>query len=344
MKRCYLFVLLMLLLGCSQRERIVIPAFYHWQTEFQLSNAEQKCLEQLNIQKIYVKFFDVDWDAARQDAVPLAALVADQTPKEKVKIIPVVFITNRTFSNLSENKIAILSQQVYKKITTLWRTVSDQPIHEIQFDCDWTQTTKKKYFSFLIHFRKQNENKDYLISSTIRLHQVKYADQTGIPPVDRGMLMFYNMADLEEMTTENSILDMPLAKQYISSKTKYLLPLDIALPVFRWGVLFRKGKMIKLINNMSISEVQDTSRFRPLSANQYEVTKSTYLKGYYLYAADVVRLETVPAEKLAAAAELLHNVFYNNDLTVSLYHLDSTTIKHYTYGELQRIFQIFAND
>lgn len=336
-------LLLILCLGCSQKERVITPAFYHWQTKLELSHKEQNYLDQLKVRKLYVKFFDVDWDAARKKAVPLANLIAEKPQNDSLDIVPVVFITNRTFTHLSEKEIEELSRHIHKKINKLWDSFSTQQIREVQFDCDWSKTTKKKYFSFLEHFRKVNKSKDCILSATIRLHQIKFPDQTGIPPVDRGMLMFYNMADVENYDTSNSILDIAVAKQYLHPKTKYPLPLDMALPVFRWGVLFRNGELIKLINNLDVSAMKDISRFKAISPNQYEVVKSTYLKGYYLYAADVLRLESVSIEELIEAASLLSDYSYNNKATVSLYHLDTTTIKHYTYEELQNVFQVFTN-
>ena len=77
------------------------------------------------------------------------------------------------------------------------------------------------------------------------------------------------------------------------------------------------------------------------AATLFEVKKSTYLDGRYLYAGDKIRLETVSFETLNSAANSLNAHLGNDTKTISFYHLDTTTIKHYPYEELRAITQIF---
>jgi hypothetical protein len=350
-KMKYPIFLLFLFTCCTPSPHPPSPAFYHWQQQLQLSPTESQTLQNLNVKKLYVKFFDIDLDQQKK-STPLATLHCEEMPDDSIQIIPTIFITNRTLKVLSTEGVKALSQNVMEKINSLWPTVSKNELKEIQFDCDWTETTRATYFAFIQSFReelrRQNQG-DCQLSATIRLHQIKYAEQTGVPPVDRGMLMFYNVADLEKIETKNSILDLAVARQYLHQESQYALPLDIALPVFRWGVLFRDGKMIKLINNLDHSDLADTSRFRALDVYRFEVQRSTYLKAYYLYASDVIRLEWVTKEELIQAARFLNDIFYNNpafvgagSMTVSLYHLDTSTLKHYPDETLQQIFQTFS--
>ena len=87
---------------------------------------------------------------------------------------------------------------------------------ELQIDCDWTESTRDKYFHLLSTLRNELERNKQIISATIRLHQVKYAAITGIPPVHRGMLMYYNMGKINA-TDNNSVYDKKIAEKYISS-------------------------------------------------------------------------------------------------------------------------------
>ncbi|MGG2305049.1 hypothetical protein ACE4Z6_26875, partial [Salmonella enterica] len=93
-----------------------------------------------------------------------------------------------------------------------------------QIDCDWTLGTKEKYFSLL---KRIKERMALPLSCTIRLHQVKYQAKTGVPPVDRGMLMYYNMGHVEGATETNSIYDPANADKYVSYVKDYPLPLDV---------------------------------------------------------------------------------------------------------------------
>ena len=335
------FLLLLLLNSCTEQNRSCTPAFYHWQTELALTDLESTYMDSLKVEKLYVKFFDVDQSSAEGKTKPLALLQAEGFNKKDLEIIPTIFITNRTLRDLSEEDLTLLSERIYKKIKDLRSTFDESLLTEIQIDCDWTLQTREAYFSLLRLLRKQVNNDDTVISATIRLHQIKFFEKTGVPPVDRGMLMFYNMGELTELQTINSIIDLDVAEQYLDKLPDYPLALDIALPIFAWGVVFRDGKMLKLINNLDAEAISDSSRFVKAGQNQYKVIKSTYLQGYYLYEGDHIRLEGSPIETVQAAAKRLAELLPNQDLTVSLYHLDTATVKNYTYDQLQAVYDQF---
>ncbi|MBK8561955.1 MAG: hypothetical protein IPN76_01020 [Saprospiraceae bacterium] len=327
--------------------REVIPAFYHWQTKLQLAPAERNYLDALGVKKLYVKFFDVDWDEAAVQPVPLAAIEMDTTLLSGIEIVPCVFITNRTLLNLPMQQVDTLAYLISKKIASL----VESPPNEIQFDCDWTALTREKYFALINSFRQHQASSTQhpasSISATIRLHQFKYPDKAGVPPVDRGMLMCYNMGDLEDWDTENSIIDPTIAAAYLPPQSeirnpKSEIPLDIALPSFRWGVLFRDGEMIKLLNDLSEVDLSDLSRFVRTAPNRYEVLRSTYLHAHYLYEGDQIRLEAATPETVADVAALLNNkVALGQALTVAFYHLDTTTVKHFPKGKIEEVLQQF---
>ncbi|MFN7116651.1 MAG: hypothetical protein ACK4TA_07600, partial [Saprospiraceae bacterium] len=191
-------------------------------------------------------------------------------------------------------------------------------------------------------------NPSIIISATIRLHQYRDFKETGVPPVNRGMLMFYNTGDVENWAEENSILNLEAASYYLptsdfrlpTSKT-YPIPLDIALPIFSWGVLFRNGSMIRLINNLQATDLTDTARFLKIADNRFEVVKSTYLNGYYLYEGDQIRTESIDQSLLLQAADLLYDKIKNRPLTIAFYHLDTATIKHFPHEFLGNITHQF---
>lgn len=325
-----------------------MPAFYHWKTKLQLSPAERGYLDSLSVKKLYAKFFDVDWDEASAQPVPLATIEIDTTLLAGLEIVPTVFITNRTLLNLPMMGIDSLASRILQKIKTL----TTQAPTEIQFDCDWTEQSQAKYFALLNHVRHViSTDSSFIINhlslkitATIRLHQLKYFEKTGIPPVDRGMLMCYNMSDVENWDTENSIIDTKIAASYLlpQSKIEYSLPLDIALPLFRWGVLFRDGQMIKLLNNLSEADLQDTARFKKTGTNRFVVVKSTYLQSHYLYAGDQLRLEAAEQQAIEAVAALLNT---NAELvklpTVTFYHLDTTTVQLFPKEKIKEVLRQF---
>ena len=70
---------------------------------------------------------------------------------------------------------------------------------EIQLDCDWNSSTQKKYFNLIEEMKLYPTWENIVWSATIRLHQLKYPKQTGVPPVNKGVLMFYNMGNFLQL-------------------------------------------------------------------------------------------------------------------------------------------------
>ncbi len=328
---------LCLLVGCKQSPNTVYPSFYHWQTALAIDSVEQAYLRGLEAKRLYVKFFDVKWDEGRNEATPHAILQPQAWPQE-VAIVPTVFITNRSMRELNPPAIAELADRLLEKVGEL--LPAEVPWPELQIDCDWTKSTRANYFELLRQIREQLPE-GVQLSATIRLHQYRYPDQTGVPPVDRGMLMFYNMGDIGRWEEPNSILNLETAALYLDEQ-KYDLPLDLALPLFRWGVLFRDRQLIKLINGLESTTLQDTSLFREVQKGRFEVVKSTYLEGYYLYRGDELRLEGVSTSALREAAQLLLKVPAEKKRYLAFYHLDRPVLESYTYAELEKVLELLA--
>ena len=124
-----------------------------------------------------------------------------------------------------------LAGKICKLLASIYQNNLNKP-YEIQFDCDWTETTKEKYFHLLKLARARLNQFGFStakISATIRLYQCKYLFKTGVPPVDKGMLMCYNMGNLKNPGTKNFILESYELRKYISSLNTYPLQLDVAV-------------------------------------------------------------------------------------------------------------------
>lgn len=334
--------LILLLAACREPlPRVISPSFYHWQSRLDITSAEYALLDSLAVDRLYLRLFDLDAPSSGKEIVPLAALQMSEPLAREMAIIPTVFITNRSLVNLPSAHLPDLVAKVARKIRQQIETLKQTEVAELQFDCDWTPRSRAIYFRFLTLMKE--EFPDQQISATIRLHQVKYPQQTGVPPVDRGMLMFYNMGEVDDPATENSIFDWSLAEAYLGPLPDYPLALDLALPIFSWGVLFRDGQLTRLINNLRMEELGDTSRFKIIDDTWVELRKSTYLQGHYLYRGDRLRLEGVAPEDLVFAAEQLKGKINNPDITLAYYHLDSTTLKHFSYAHFQTIHAALAD-
>lgn len=334
MKRCILFFLL-ILFGCSQKKKIEVQrSFYYWKSVFQLSPLEHAVLDSFSVQKLYVKFFDVEWNSQANAAFPISQIQFKDSLSTAINIVPTVFITNETLQYINGREIDTLAQKIIRLIKNISIANALRLFPEIQIDCDWTAGTKEKYFQLLKLIRKQPFLDRKKISATIRLHQLKFVRQTGIPPVDRGLLMCYNMGDLYNPQIKNSILDTDELEKYIGSLKKYPLKLDIALPIFDWYVWFRNKRFKGLIRTGNID-----GKFS--KEKKIIFKKDSSIKGYSFEKGDWLRYEFCDIKSIEEAASLIREKLPYNNLTVVLYHLDDSNLSKYSTHEMEDIFKSF---
>ncbi|MBC7865154.1 MAG: hypothetical protein IAF38_19425, partial [Bacteroidia bacterium] len=99
---------------CSQKKQSSSASFYFWRTTFNLSPEEKKALTHFNTKELYVRFFDVD---KTDDSIGfLGEIQGLEKIPDSLSVIPVIFITNRTFLDLSNEKVVGLAQKIHKKI------------------------------------------------------------------------------------------------------------------------------------------------------------------------------------------------------------------------------------
>jgi hypothetical protein len=337
------FGLSFFLIQCAkQPPKTVLPAFYYWKTSFPsagLSHFEKNVLNHLNNKKIYIKLFDVDWDEATHFPKPVGELMGFKSNDSLMQnVVPTIFITNRTFLQTPKTALDTLATLILQQIDL---KIANTHYKEIQFDCDWNESSKTNYFDFLtiIHSKL---NKNIQLSATIRLHQIKFYEKTGVPPVDRGMLMCYNVSDLDSPQSVNSVSEPAALKSYLKNARAYPLALDVALPIFAWGVVLRNAQAVKLIHPLRSddADLNNNTVFAKKTNYNFEILQNTYFKGHYLYKDDVIRIEEVPFQTLRETTKLLKPLLEKKSqdtLTVAFFHLDSTNLKAYRYEDLQNI-------
>jgi hypothetical protein len=333
----YLLFALLVFFSCTQKreERKIERSFYYWKSVFKITDLEKQRLDSLQVKTIYVKFFDVDWDDKNNAPVPVAKLQSTNYKlPDIIHVIPVIFITNGCIKKIDSSQLQKLADNMYSLIQEIITANSFNSIAEIQTDCDWTATTKDNYFNLLRNLKTLW--KGIPISATIRLHQIKFLSKTGVPPVDKGLLMCYNMGNLKNPATKNSIIEAEELKKYIGNLSTYPLPVDVALPLFNWKVLFRNNVYTGLIENLP-NEIFDNS-FSIKKENRFELLKDTLLQGYHLKKGDVLRDEQSDYKEIVSAAGEVNKQLKNTRPGVSLYHLDSVILNKYTLHELENIY------
>ena len=320
---------------------LLTPAFYHWKTTFDPTPFEKKELARLGVVKLYVHYFDIDWDARARQARPKAFVQFRQKPPvgtgdRSTQIVPVVFITNQTLLNLPPAQLPALADSVARAIGRI-STENGIRYNEAQFDCDWSGATRRAYFDLLQQLKAKLHCP---LSATIRLHQIKYADRTGVPPVQRGMLMLYNVGDWKRPDTRNSIYDPDVVKRYLPFVRQYPLPLDAVLPLFRWTIVYRSGQFLVFLNNIDRRTLAGQDFLEATAdTNRFVARRDTIAFGMVVRRGDYFRAEAVSPEMLLAMKQHLLAEIQNRSLTFALYHLDSATLAAYPRATIPTLFQ-----
>jgi hypothetical protein len=267
------------LISTKKPESLFI-SFYSWENSFDKKDINEK---------LYIKVLDI----AYSTKLELVTTNLKTTPKD---FVPVIYITNETMKNVDYSLVS----------NAILKTLKNLNFNEVQIDCDWSDSSQSNYFK-LLEDLKTKLNKP--LSATIRLHQIKYYVKTGIPPVDYGVLMYYNMSNITDINTKNSILDNDIAKKYHYNFDNYKLKLKLALPLYSQAIQFRENKALSIFEGVERSDFD--SNFIEISQNLYKVLNSTYFKGRYIYKDDIFRFEDVKKEDLKIALDDFMNLTKN---------------------------------
>lgn len=313
--------------ACSQ-ENVVEPSVYHWKTNFDLTEEENLFLDEHKIERIYAKYFDLKVLPSNEIG-PVASINFIQTPKQE--IIPVVYITTDVFTTIDSTEIEDLAEKTYTKIKKLHPVAE---INEIQIDCDWMESIRDKYFYFLEELKEKMGDAE--LSVTVRLYQYKYPKLAGVPPVDKAVLMYYNMGELRAYQETNSILNNEIGKQYLGFG-EYPLPLDFALPNFSWALVFRFGQFNYISTRITANDLTDTSAFKMAPNGYFVVQQDTVIGNDLLRYGDEIRMETCTEKDLIQAAELLKNEKNKTNNRLIIYDL-----KPNLYHENDKISRVFT--
>ena len=337
-------LLVWLITACQRSERPVPSrAFYYWRTTFELTPTERRALVQLHVDKLYVRAFDV---APGSGDTPTFLGVLRQAPQQMlppgVELVPVVFLKNQVFADGKPGAERALAERVWNEATKVGKALGGgSAFNELQLDCDWTDSTQARFFAFVRALR-QVSTAGTRLSATIRLHQVKFRERTGVPPVDSGMLMFYNMGRFSGDPTERSIFDAAAAERYLARLDDYPLPLDAALPIWSWTLQLREQEVVGLLQSTDPAELAALDFVKAQPSQGFEVTRTTFLHGSLLRQGDVLKAETLNATDLQKAATLLAKNLApaRARRTVALFDLSERNLSRHGLRTLEQAFQV----
>lgn len=333
-------LLLCLFSKCTtKKEHKISIAFYYWKTNLHVNADEQSILKGTKASTIYLRLFDVDWNQNRLKALPVGILQADSIRDSLLQYIPVVYITQACLTRLQEKDVPELSAHINSLIGSLCTKYNLNP-KEIQIDCDWTKNSAEVYFSLLKQLKSETYFSTKLLSCTIRLHQVKFTATSGIPPVDKGMLMVYNMGNLTRYGGHNSILEAQEAKDYLKHIGIYPLPLDVALPIYHWAALFEHARFKGITYNISKSDFNG-SNIEQRDNNLYLILQDTMVGGYRFKKGQEIRFEEPKKNDLEQIGTFISKNIKDSVYRITFFHLDSRATKGFKIKDLNDIVHTF---
>lgn len=317
--------------GQHTSKRTANVAFYHWKSTLEWDTYSKTVWKKTAAQTLYLRVFDVKWTPPN-GATPVAIvhLEAAPLPYGDMRVVPVVFVTNETFKNTAPKAIPLLAKRVAQKISA---TMGRIPFDELQIDCDWSAGTRVAYFAFLKELHEQLPGVS--LGATIRLHQVKYRDKAGIPPVQRGMLMPYNLDNPTVLSNRNSIYDATEAGLYLMGSAPYPLPLDVAVPLFSWSVHFRGGEFRGFLHGLTPNAAAKLGFLVLDDAPFYRVLQDTLFQNQYLRTGDRVKVEAMDWPNLEMLVQQSLEVLPNDTFNLAFFHLDQQVSGGYSAAALR---------
>lgn len=317
-------------------------AFYYWRTTFDLTAAEREALRRLTVTRLYLRVFDVGWQAERNGPATLGVVARgdDAELPAGVEVVPVVYLENDVFTHLTAEREGELARFVWHEVRQRLAAFAVTP-RELQLDCDWTDSTRDRYFGFLTALDGVVRGDQVALSATLRLHQIKYRERTGVPPVRRGMLMFYNMGRFSPDPDERAIFDARAARPYLGRLRDYPLPLDASLPIWSWVVWARDEQIEGLLQSTDPDELAGLDFVRRLDDTRFQVTRNAFLHGSLLRAGDLLKIEvTGPTETRLAARMLAPRLpATTTPRTIALFALSERNLARHGLDELDSVFR-----
>ncbi len=312
-------------------------AVYYWKTRFDLDDSDMSFLKENDIKRIYLRYFDVDYEknpvTLEEGIVPVGTVSFVSERPTGVEIVPTVFITVSALTYIRvHDLVRDAAGKMVQRLLNMSSYNETGPVREVQLDCDWTESTQETYFALCRAVREVLKGENAILSSTIRLHQLRLP----APPVDRGVLMLYNTGAMRDPSEKNSILDAGSVKLYLTGEpVRYALPLDFAYPTYSWGLWFRGNEFKGILHR---NDYSDGSRYADAGGEgSFRVSKEHMLEGHHLIPGDLIRLETSEMQAIRETASLVSAAFPGAHSNI-IYHLDSENFRHYTQDEITDIY------
>lgn len=339
-------ILLMIVASCSEtlppQVHKELNSVYYWKTVFHLDGADIAFIKKHDIERIYLRMFDVSEDtnarAIDEKAVPNASIRIDypdnyllEDSLSDKEFVPVVYITLNALKAMKGYE-GVLARNIVTRVRNMCEYNDIPNVSELQLDCDWTKSTEKSYFALCdsVKLGITDLQLPWRLSSTIRLHKLS----KDVPPVDNGVLMVYNTGSFNDPDASNSIIDAKDIEPYLKHLSNYPLHLDVAYPTYSWQLLFRKRQFIGLLNGLNLT---DTTQFSSRGGNLFVAKRDIPYNDRLILKGDMVRQEKSEFEDISTVKRMIDSKLSNREHSNILYHLDSKNLSKYSDNEINKI-------
>ncbi|MFZ4544487.1 MAG: hypothetical protein ACOYOA_10585 [Saprospiraceae bacterium] len=314
-------------------------SFYYAKSTLDLSKQEEQILLENPKSPLYFHLMDVVWDSDKQFAIPTAQIRLEKSLPQFLTIVPVVNIANEVFEHINSADADGLAQMIAKRIEDKLMEGNGvvNPIQSLQLDCDWTPETKDRYFVFI---QSLANSFDFPITVSVRLHQIKFKEKMGIPPVKRVMLFYFNSGELNESKTRNVYSDSAFPNDFLSQIEQYPMPMDLGILLFGCGQIKRNDKIIHLLDNLSKEDLTDNLIFEQISPTDFKVLDDITLKNFRCVSGDNIHLETIENNQLSSTCAALAPHLKREKRNICFYQLDDVLLKNYPNGFLKGLVKV----
>ena len=84
-KNWFYLCLILICIQCQNgaEKKNIKRSFYYWKTVYSLNPEEKIILDSLSVKKLYIRYFDVDWDEKNKRPIPKAPINFKEIPTYK---------------------------------------------------------------------------------------------------------------------------------------------------------------------------------------------------------------------------------------------------------------------
>ena len=121
-------------------------------------------------------------------------------------------------------------------------------------------------------------------------------------------------------------MDVEEERKYLTALDRYPLKLDVVLPIFYWGVLFRDNRFAGILNNLDEKALKANAAFQKEESNNYRASYDAQLNNYTILKGDRIRLENCTEKDMEESISLISSKNKTDTLCLSFFSLDSQLI------------------